>query len=501
MELPSLADPITQFVLLMLIAVIVRFAAPDRRAVKFGLNVAFFVALSALLIFNGIEPYSSAPSSDDIYRRMFLGLAKTIWWLVGAMMLVSSVRLFLIFEQRPREGRLVQDLLAGIIYVGAGLSIVAYVFSVPVGTLIATSGVFAVILGLALQSTLADVFSGVALNLGRPYAVGDWIVLESGLQGKVVETNWRATHLLNGTNDLVVIPNSALAKAQLVNLSSPDESHGITIKVRVEPTHPPAVIEDIMRNVLISSNCILRSPAPSVAITGLDGQSIEIDLSCRILSISQTLAAKNEIYDLIYRHMQAAGVPLAQPEGAAPRSTSDTSSAQADQHSTAWRLLNAIPLFSTLTADEREVLAASMVRRTYKKGTVIIAQGTKSLSLMLLRSGVVVIDRDDENGRQIELNRLAPGDFFGERGVLVDAEEPGTIRALTFVVVYEIAQQHLAGILKDRPAMAEELGVTLARRLDSEKHLAGSGTLAGRQPDTLAGRIRHLFQLQHGNDV
>jgi CRP-like cAMP-binding protein len=256
-----------------------------------------------------------------------------------------------------------------------------------------------------------------------------------------------------------------------------------------------------MRTVLISSNCILRSPAPSVAITGLDGQAIDVELSCRILSISQTLAARNEVYDLIYRHMQAAGVPLAQPEGMAARQMPDTAASQTDQHSTAWRLLNAIQLFSTLTPDEREVLAASMVRRTYKKGTVIIEQGTKSPSLMLLRSGVVVIDRDDDAGRQMELNRLAPGDFFGERGVLVDAEEPGTIRALTFVVVYEIAQQHLAGILNDRPAMAEELGVTLARRLDSEKHLAGNGTLAGRHPDTLAVRIRHLFQLQHENDV
>ena len=75
--------------------------------------------------------------------------------------------MFLIFERRPREGRLIQDLVVGLIYLGAGLSVVAYVFSAPVGTLIATSGVFAIILGLALQSTLSDVFSGIALNLSQ----------------------------------------------------------------------------------------------------------------------------------------------------------------------------------------------------------------------------------------------------------------------------------------------------------------------------------------------
>src|SRR5262249_7450265 len=155
---------------------------------------------------------------------------------------------------KPREGRLLQDLVVGVIYLGAGLSIVAYVFSVPVGTLIATSGVFALILGLALQSTLNDVFSGIALNLGRAYTVGDWIVLENDVQGRVIETNWRATHLLNGTNDLVIIPNSALAKARLTNLSSPDETHGISLTVRVVPVQSPAAIESVMQTVLLSSN-------------------------------------------------------------------------------------------------------------------------------------------------------------------------------------------------------------------------------------------------------
>ena len=124
------------------------------------------------------------------------GIAKIIWWINAAWSLISIVRVFLIFERQPREGRLLQDLVVGVIYVGAVLSVVAYVFNAPVGTLIATSGAVAIILGLALQSTLSDVFSGIALNLARPYGIGDWLVLGNGIEGKVVETNWRATHLL-----------------------------------------------------------------------------------------------------------------------------------------------------------------------------------------------------------------------------------------------------------------------------------------------------------------
>ena len=106
------------------------------------------------------------------------------------------VRIYLVFEHKPRELSLLQDLVVGVVYAGMLLSILAFVFAVPVGALIATSGVFAIILGLALQNTLSDVFSGIALGLGRPYVLGDWIVLSDGTEGRVVETNWRSTPCL-----------------------------------------------------------------------------------------------------------------------------------------------------------------------------------------------------------------------------------------------------------------------------------------------------------------
>src|SRR5262245_23139192 len=89
---------------------------------------------------------------------ILVGSVKVLWWLHLAWPLIGFVRIYLVFEHKPREARLLQDLVVGIVYVGMLLSILAFVFAVPVGTLIATSGVFAIILGLALQNTLSDVF-------------------------------------------------------------------------------------------------------------------------------------------------------------------------------------------------------------------------------------------------------------------------------------------------------------------------------------------------------
>ena len=193
-------------------------------------------------------------ATETTAEAILIGSAKVLWWVHLAWALIGFVRIYLVIERKPREARLLQDLVVGVVYVGMLLSILAFVFGVPIGTLIATSGVFAIILGLALQNTLSDVFSGIALNLGRPYVLGDWIVLSDGTEGRVVETNWRSTHLLTLAHNVVALPNSFLAKLGLTNVSSPDESHGLSLTVRLAPTKMPAIVVDVMRTVLLSCN-------------------------------------------------------------------------------------------------------------------------------------------------------------------------------------------------------------------------------------------------------
>jgi small-conductance mechanosensitive channel len=67
---------------------------------------------------------------------------------------VGVVRAFVIVG--PREGELLQDLFAGLVYLAAAFAIIAYVFDLPIQGLLATSGAIAIVLGLALQSTLGD---------------------------------------------------------------------------------------------------------------------------------------------------------------------------------------------------------------------------------------------------------------------------------------------------------------------------------------------------------
>ena len=459
-------------------------------------QVILLVALTFLLLYRGIVPYQAGPSGVSDFHRVFLDLAKSFWWANAASVCAGFVRFFLILKRQPHEERLAQDLVVATIYLTASLSVAANVFGIPVGTLIATSGIFAVILGLALQSTLSDVFSGIALNMGKACAIGDWIVLNGGVEGRVVEKNWRATWLINRTNDLIVVPNSDLAKARLTNFSGPDLSHGVTLTIRLMPTMRPAAIADVMRTVLLSCNSILPNPEPIVQLKSLDAQAIEVELSFRVANLAITVTAQNEIFDLIYRHAKATGLSLSPPPAAPEAAVPPQDASISRQHVTPLSVLNATPAFASLTDAEREALAKKMIRRSYSKDEIVVEQGAKLDSLVIVAMGVLGITRRDEQ-REIELNRLAPGDSYGECGLLKGADAPGTVRALTSVSVYEIPKADLATLLRTKPEVTAGLGLVLSLRADMESRSSGQVDVdadAGLVPG-LVSRFRHLFEV------
>ncbi len=457
------------------------------------IQIAFFLAMSALLLHGGIVPYEPIKDGQTPAGQTLVGLAKALWWIHLAWALIGFVRIYLVFERKPREARLLQDIVIGVVYAGVLLSVLAFVFGMPVGTLIATSGVFAIILGLALQNTLSDLFSGIALNLGRPYVLGDWIMLGDGTEGRVVETNWQSTHLLTAAHNVVALPNSFLAKVGLTNISSPDESHGMSLTVRLAPTGMPAVMADVMHTALSSAGSILREPPPSVTIRSLDATAIEFELSFRVANVGRRIAANNEIFDLVYRHSKSAGLLLAVPPSASiamsslPGENTDRSALF-----TPIELIRTIPIFSALTQDEQETLAATVSVRAYRKGDIIARQGEMLPSLMIVRTGVIAQLLGNDDGAA-EIARLAPGDFFGETGLLAGIGETSTLQAVSRVLVYVIDQDSFAPLLADRPEMAEDLAAILSSRAPDSSKVDALAAQNTRSRFALLKAIRRSF--------
>lgn len=100
--------------------------------------------------------------------------------------------------------------------------VAADVFGFNIATVLATSAIFTIVLGLALQDTLGNLFSGVALQIERPFQIEDWVEIHNGSEkwiGQIQEITWRATSLIGHGDELIVIPNKTIAQSQLIIFS------------------------------------------------------------------------------------------------------------------------------------------------------------------------------------------------------------------------------------------------------------------------------------------
>ncbi|WP_026617314.1 mechanosensitive ion channel family protein [Ensifer aridi] len=461
-----LVSPLVQVIALGVASIIIwHLQGRGRPNARLVVQIAFFLAMTAILVGNRISPFKFEPIQEV---GGTLVAAKLLWWVHLAWSTIGFIRIYIVLDGRPIEARLLQDLFVAVVYLGVTLSILSFVFGIAIGTLVATSGVIAIILGLALQSTLNDVFSGVALTLGRPYGIGDWIVLADGVEGRVVENTWRSTHILTPANNIVVLPNSVLAKVGLTNITRPDETHLQILTFRVRPTHPPSFIAEAMRRAMIGANHIVHDPAPGVALMGLDAIAVEIELQYRVSRPSDRNAARNELIDLVHRQCTAMDLSLAPPTTATV--VIENALTRPGSAETVKDLLRANSIFADLKLEELEKLDAAARPRQYRSGARVL--GGAETSLMLVRSGVVAAHR---NGA--EVTRLAPGAIFGQ----VDGIEGEAIsfEALTEVEVYEIDGPTLVPLLQDYPAIQNHLSRHLAG-LAARAPAAGNGSAGGK---------------------
>ena len=449
-------DPLVIALALLCLGVIAtRLLLRNYRAYRNITRGVFFLLVTIALLHGQIVPYQPIHPTASSLRNSIQIVLEIGWWIYAAWLLVGLVRSVLVFKQRPREGKLLQDILAGLIYLAAIFAIIAYVFDLPIQGLLATSGAIAIILGLALQSSLGDVFSGLVLSFSRPYRPDDWVRLEGGTEGQVIELNWRATHLLTSQRDLAIVPNSVIAKSKIVNVSHPSRNHGVSITIRLDNQGTPSASAIILRQALLNSRRILASPKPSILVKGMNAAAVEFEVTFFVEDLNAAAAVQNELFDLIHRHLTAAGIALAAPDGQPLPAGKPESEAE--------RLLGQVSMFATLTPEECAGLAAKLKRTRHEAGEILLQPGTVLQSLFLIGAGVVSA-ANQAGGRKAEVLRLGPGDHYGEVGMLTGNPSWGWITTLTPVVLYELAKADLAPLLEARPQVAQDLSHELAQR-------------------------------------
>jgi small-conductance mechanosensitive channel len=145
----------------------------------------------------------------------------------------------------------VRQLVIGLAYGAVLLGIGGEVLGFDLTPLLATGSVTSLVLGLALQQPLSNLFAGIVLHIERHPTPGDWVLVD-GREGEVLEIGWRSTRLRTFSGDVLLVPNNALLNATLLNFNQPTRECGRPVPVPVPLDVPPHVFDLWAREVLES---------------------------------------------------------------------------------------------------------------------------------------------------------------------------------------------------------------------------------------------------------
>jgi small-conductance mechanosensitive channel len=396
----------------------------------------------------------------------------TIVWIVGihAALSLCNVVVFAGAEVGTWQAKvptLARDLgRMLLVVVGAGV-VLSRVWGTDLGALVTALGVGSLVIGLALQEPLGNLFSGILLTVERPLEVGDWVRVNDTV-GRVIEINWRAVHLLVGGTQVVVVPNSFLAKGSFANLSRPTRKYRDALVIGFDYAAPPNQVRAVLLEVARGIPAILPEPGPSVSVDSYGPSAIQYRISFEAADFPEVGSVKELLLTRIWYAAQRHGliIPIPSP---APRPELNGEEGQPLPEET-------LRLFTHLGLSRPEGLGPTLSRaavRRYAAGERIVGKGEPLPGLYLILSGKVVLSGESRTlpaapgptaNTPHEIARLGPGEFFGERALLTAGSSDVSAVALDDVEILLLEADMLHRLVEESPRVVREIGQVMDAR-------------------------------------
>ncbi len=364
--------------------------------------------------------------------------------------------------------RLFGDVFSAVLFLTALGLVAQTAFNASLVPLYATSGVVTIVLGLALQSIILDLFVGFAIHVDHPFRLRDWLRLEDGTQAEVVALTWRTVQLRTEAGETVYIPNGELGRARFINLSQDESpvrfSHEFILEYDVAPERGFRVMQAAVRSA-IGDEGILYRPDPAVVIVDTNQQGTVFQVQWWMIPFrpESPNRAKSRIITSVIDHLQAAGLGIALPITVSPRELPHVPvvNVREDRHD----LLRLNRLMRPLSSEIVSALDPELSIRLVDTGTVVTGAGDRTDRISMLLEGLLVahVDHPTE-GEVLEAYRLEPGSYFGEH--MLDGGRPSlvTIEAKVESVVVDINLQRVFELMAATPELAKEVEATHRER-------------------------------------
>ena len=374
-----------------------------------------------------------------------------------------------------------------------------YFYGQTVKGLLIAPGIAAVVIGFAMQDSLGNIISGIALQAGKPYAHGDWLFVD-GKYAEVIEVNWRATRLRTHDDVVIEIPHRQMASQTIINLNRPTRRHAMRLSIGLDYSAPPSRVKDVLLHATSNAKGVAPEPKPKVYLKNFGDSGIEYEIKFWLDNHLFYNDVCDSIRTNLWYSLQRHGIKIPFPTRTLQIERPERTREQQVQ-STARLILRHQPLFKSFTDDQLDALLPRGQITNFGRGEKLIEQGANGDSMFILVKGEanVTVNR---NGSETHVASLHSGDCFGEMSLLTGEKRSASVIANTDCEVVEIGKHVLANSLKENPELLTKLSTLLAQRqLENDGILAAqteTSVLRKKQSEyqtTFFDRLRVFFEL------
>jgi small-conductance mechanosensitive channel len=283
-----------------------------------GLEAPSAILIIALALYISIR-LSELPETYMVYaaKGMYLSLILTVTMGIANI----SGRLLAFFLKKvdlPISVTSLLNAVARALVYAIGILMMLNQLGVSITPIITALGVGGLAMALALQDTLSNLFAGIHILAEHTIRVNDFIRLENGQEGVVVDIGWRTTRIRMQQNNMVIVPNSKLSQSVVTNYYLPERRMAIMMPVSVSYDADPDTVERVLideANKAVGEVAgLLAEPAPAVRfVPGFGASSLDFTLICHVSEALDQQPVQHELHKRIFKRFKREGIEIPFP--------------------------------------------------------------------------------------------------------------------------------------------------------------------------------------------
>jgi len=425
--------------------------------------------------------------------RSLLQVGWMMTFAFGVIRSTVALGLWMLRLRRVQTPSILRDVIDVSLYALAAVPILKSQLAIDVTGLLATSAIISIVLGLALQDTLGNLFAGLSLQLERPFQVGDWVTVGQHT-GKIEQIAWRATRFRTFKGDTITLPNNLLAKEAVKNFSRGLQPMAVELTLPIGYEHPPNQVKQILHSTVMEIPDVLRDPPPRIKTAIFEEFAIRYHVRFFVPTFEQMDPAVDEAHSRIWYRLRREGMAVPSPvrtlRNADPLPRPELSTASLAE------LLKSVDLFNQVRPDDLVQVGLSVKPIRFGRGERILRAGDPGETFYLVAEGEVSVRAGTP---EREVAKLGRGEYFGEISLLTGEPRAATVLALSDVLLLEFNRAMFSRLFENHPGLAKNLSALLARRRTQLRtHAENLQAPHALEPDAgdILGRLRSIFGLR-----